>query len=225
MQVFGNLHWLKSYASNGFLVEDDDGWLLVDTGMWGLINPIPYLERLGHSAESLTHILITHADVDHIGGLEDIQQQTGATVVIGSESLAHVRAATYPRHNSWMVDAVAPRFVSTKKLTTDKVLEVSDGDELPLMGGLQVIATPGHTPDHFSFYSPIHGIVLAGDALNRFGGGLNCSQSFISADYALAKHSALKLAELAPAVFACGHGPTNLHTYEQLAALFASLRS
>lgn len=225
MQVFGNLHWLRSYASNAFLFEDAAGWVLFDTGMWGLIDPVAYLAKLGLSADLLTHIVITHADVDHIGGLVRIQEQTGATVVIGSRSLAHVRAATYPKHNRWMVDNLSSRFVKTQPLATDNVLEVSDGDELPLMGGLQAIATPGHTPDHFAFYSATHGIVFAGDALNRFGGGLNCSQRFISADYALAKQSALRLANLSPALFACGHGKTTLHDFDELMALFAALRS
>lgn len=225
MQVFGNLHWLKSYASNGFLFEDESGWLLVDTGMWGLIDPVAYLAKLGVAPSALTHILITHADVDHIGGLEAIQKQTGATVFMGAQSLAHVRAATYPKHNRWMIDSITPRFVRTKPLTTDNVIEVSDGDTLPLMGGLQVIATPGHTPDHMAFFSPVHGIVFAGDAINRFGGSLQGSQRFISADYTLAKQSALKLANLSPALFACGHGTPHLHSYEELMGLFAQLRA
>lgn len=224
MQVFGNLHWLKSYAGNGFLFEDETGWLLVDTGMWGLIDPIRYLKTLGHPPNTITHILITHADVDHVGNLKQIQQQTGATVVLGRESLAHVRAGTYPKHNRSMIDKITPYLVNTKRLTTDKVLEVSDGDELPLMGGLQVIATPGHTADHHAFFSPTHGMMFAGDAINGFGGTLRCSQSFISADYTLAKQSALKLAHLAPAIFACGHGTPYLHTYDDLMALFANLR-
>ncbi|MGB1250598.1 MAG: MBL fold metallo-hydrolase [Candidatus Promineifilaceae bacterium] len=224
MQLFGDLHWLKSYAGSGFLFEDTAGWVLVDTGMWGLVDPVKYLAKRGIAASAITHILITHADVDHISGLESIQKQTGATVVIGSESLAHVRAATFPKHNRSYIDNLAPRFVRTQPLTTDKVIEVSDGETLPLMGGLQVIATPGHTADHFSFYSPVHGILFAGDAINRFGGTLQCSQRFISADYSLAKQSALKLAALAPAMFACGHGTPYLHSFEDLDALFANLR-
>lgn len=224
MQVFGNLHWLKSVASNAFLFEDEDGWTLVDTGMGGMINPVAYLARLGHSAETLTHIIVTHADVDHIGGLERIQKQTGATVVLGEASAEHVKAGTFPKHNRWLIDHVTPRFVSTQRLTTDKVEIVRDGDLLPVMGGLQVIQTPGHTPDHVAFFSPTQGIVFTGDAINRFGGNLQCSQRFISADYDQAKLSALKLANLSPAIFACGHGTPYLHSHEDLMMLFGALR-
>ena len=34
---------------------------------------------------------------------------------------------------------------------------LADGEALPILGGLRVIATPGHTPGHLSFYAPMTG--------------------------------------------------------------------
>lgn len=40
---------------------------------------------------------------------------------------------------------------------------INDGDVLPILGGLRVIATIGHTPGHISLYAPTHEILFSGD--------------------------------------------------------------
>ena len=46
---------------------------------------------------------------------------------------------------------------------------ISDGE---LYGSLRCVATPGHTPGHFSFLDERDGTLLAGDALVTMGGEL-----------------------------------------------------
>src|SRR5207248_3436428 len=41
-----------------------------------------------------------------------------------------------------------------------------DGDVLDeVMGGLHVVATPGHAPDHIAFWQPARGILFCGDVM------------------------------------------------------------
>jgi glyoxylase-like metal-dependent hydrolase (beta-lactamase superfamily II) len=51
--------------------------------------------------------------------------------------------------------------------------ELSDGQELDLLGGLEVLHTPGHTGGHLAFRWPRGGVLFAGDAganmWNRLG--------------------------------------------------------
>lgn len=224
MNVFGNLRWLNGRAANVYLIEDDEnGWIMVDAGYRGMVDPVGYLAKLGHSADSLKHILITHADVDHIGNLAKIQEQTGAQVYAGEESAELIPQAQFPKHNKWYIDRFAT-LMKVRPTPANAIQTVSDGDLLPLLGGLHVIATPGHTPDHHAFYSPSTGILFCGDAIVGWGGKIAPSSTFISNNMAQVRLSALKLAELTPAIFACGHGKPYQHTYDELMELLLSLR-
>lgn len=94
------------------LLEDRNGLALVDTGI-GLLdvrNPVERLgqemidlagfqfheedtairriERLGFSPEDVKHVILTHCDPDHAGGLADFPN---AQVHVSQEELAHVR--------------------------------------------------------------------------------------------------------------------------------------
>jgi glyoxylase-like metal-dependent hydrolase (beta-lactamase superfamily II) len=95
---------------------------------------------------------------------------------------------------------------------------------LPLMGGLQALATPGHTLDHFSFYHPATGVLFAGDAVNTRNGRLQHTPRRITADQTAADRSARRLLALAPAVFACGHGTPLVGSDENIRALLNELQ-
>jgi glyoxylase-like metal-dependent hydrolase (beta-lactamase superfamily II) len=43
---------------------------------------------------------------------------------------------------------------------------LSDGDILPICGGIEVIHTPGHTPGHICLFLRESGILVSGDAIN-----------------------------------------------------------
>lgn len=231
MNVFGNLHWLNGRAANVFLYEDlENGWIMVDAGYKGTVDPVGYLAKLGHSADpqgdgshSLKHIIITHADVDHVGNLAEVQEKTGARVYTGEKSAELIPQAKYPIHNKWYIDRFA-RFMKVRPTPASVIETVSDGDILPLMGGLHVIYSPGHTPDHHAYFSPSTGILFSGDAIVGWGGKIAPSGASISNNYPQAQHSALKLAELTPAIFACGHGKPYQHTYDELMEMLLSLR-
>jgi glyoxylase-like metal-dependent hydrolase (beta-lactamase superfamily II) len=101
------------------LVESPDGLILVDTGIGleDVAHPqerigqaiidaagfqfheadtaVRQIERLGLRAQDVSHILLTHADPDHTGGLADFPQ---ATVHLSSEEHASVLAG-HPRYS------------------------------------------------------------------------------------------------------------------------------
>ena len=83
---------------------------------------------------------------------------------------------------------------------------LADGQVLPVLGGLQVLATPGHTPGHLSFYAPGPGILFAGDSLRVLGGRLRVSSGPNTADEAAAAASASRQLALQPRLLCAGHG-------------------
>jgi hydroxyacylglutathione hydrolase len=98
-------------------------------------------------------ILITHADIDHIGGVAELQHETGAPVY-----MAQVYSERAQRINELYPEAG----VTFEPFTPDVLLE---GDErLDLAGiGFQTLRVPGHLPGHLAFYAD--GALFSGDVL------------------------------------------------------------
>ena len=87
MEIQPNVHWIEGRASNVFLCIDPAGLALVDTGMPGMQDSIfAEIQRLGFQPTDLNRIVITHADIDHVGSLAAIQSTSGATVFAGTET-------------------------------------------------------------------------------------------------------------------------------------------
>src|SRR5205085_11401409 len=92
-----------------------------------LIDPLRDVDRYRRAAESLsvriTHVLETHLHADFISGARELAAQIGA--VIGASAGAELEFEHRP---------------------------LAEGDRLALGGAtLEVIATPGHSPEHISF--------------------------------------------------------------------------
>lgn len=226
MEIAPHVHWLETGSSNVYLVIEPPNIVLVDTGMPRQQQAIfDYLRQLGHPPTDLTHILVTHADMDHVGSLAAIQKASSAQVLAGASSARLVDQGKSPRHMPVIIQWFIDTFVRYRAVPQAQISVFKDGDMLPFLGGLQVLATPGHTLDHFSFFSPVAGVLFVGDALNTRDGRINLTPPRITADKTAARHSAIRLLELSPAVIACGHGtPSTDHTADELMHIFNSLR-
>ena len=86
---------------------------------------------------------------------------------------------------------------------------VEDGDVIDeVMGGLQVIATPGHSPGQVAFYQPERKILFTGDTMmNAFSfNGLRLPFAVATPDMDEAKRSIRKVAQLDIEIACFGHG-------------------
>ena len=225
MEIAPNVYWFDTGGSNVYLVVEPAAVVLVDTGMPRKHGAIfNFLQTLGHAPTDLTHILVTHADMDHVGSLAAIHQASGAQVWAGAASAQLISSGKSPRHMPRLVQWIIDTFMKYGAVAQGQISIFQDGDTLPFLGGLQVLATPGHTLDHFSFFSPSTGVLLVGDALNTRDGRINLTPPRITADQTAAHHSATRLLHLSPTVIACGHGtPSTRHTPNDLTNLLHSL--
>ncbi|MFQ5400552.1 MAG: MBL fold metallo-hydrolase [Anaerolineae bacterium] len=225
-EISPGVYWLDGRSSNFYLCVGDDGLTLIDAGMsrrqqivWAA------MAAIGRRPSELKRLVITHADMDHAGSAAVIQAQTGATVYTGPQTAELLAAGKSPQHMPRLIQFFMDRFVRYQPVPAAAIEVVEDGDILPGLGGLHVLATPGHTLDHHSFYSPAVGILFAGDALNTRDDRLNPTPPRITADREAATRSAIRLLQLAPAVIACGHGrPMSGHSADDLMNLFNELR-
>ena len=78
---------------------------------------------------------------------------------------------------------------------------------LPVLGGLRVVATPGHTPGHISLFAPAVGVLFCGDSMVTDANGIRGSRPAVTWDEARAKESVQKQAELGASIVCSGHGP------------------
>ena len=73
---------------------------------------------------------------------------------------------------------------------------LDEGDVLPLLSGARVVHTPGHTPGSISLLFPEEGVLIVGDAVQRYHDRLTLPSRWFSSDMEVAKASVRKLAEL-----------------------------
>lgn len=143
---------------------DDKDVILVDTGMPGQLDLIKeQMAEAGAPFEKLTRVILTHQDMDHIGGLPGILDAAEGPI----EVLAHALDKPYIEGEKRMIKSRPDMTPPTAPV--DRTVE--DGEVLPYLGGITVVFTPGHTPGHISLYLNKHRILLTGDAIVSDGEG------------------------------------------------------
>lgn len=177
-QVVPGVHSLADGFVYAYLVEADDGLVMVDTGTVKLQQQFAAaLSALGKQADQIRRILITHHHPDHTGSLAEVVRRTGATVYI------HATDAPIARGDrAWRPPVPSNVFVRTigklmrlgaertEPATVDS--ELTGGEQLEFAGGIEVVETPGHTAGHVSYLLRREGGVLfTGDAAVNVVGG------------------------------------------------------
>jgi glyoxylase-like metal-dependent hydrolase (beta-lactamase superfamily II) len=148
-----------------FLLEDGDQSVMIDTGLFGEPAFIRRLVRkLGLAPQFIKAILLTHGHLDHAGNLAWLKRWTGAKVLAHPAEQRHIDG-TYPYQgvNRWCgrLEAAGRKMFNYRPETIDEFL--TDGQILPLWGGLQVVHLPGHTVGHCGFFSERHNLLFSGD--------------------------------------------------------------
>lgn len=185
---------------------------LVDTGFRGSAARLLGALRLaGRRADEIERVLITHYHPDHIGGLPELQRLLPAKAAIHAiEAQIVTGSAGPPPPFANAALRVASRAVRGRAfphvpVRIDEWLR--DGDEIPVLGGMRVVHTPGHTPGHIALYFPQMALLIAGDALEHRGGRLGGPAPAFTEDMREARRSIRRLAGLEVDVIAFSHFP------------------
>lgn len=141
---------LGPLSTNSYIISSGDHAIAIDVGG----DPAPMLEYLKSNSLQLADICLTHLHFDHLYGVADLAQATGAPVLApaGDSPLVNTESA---QGGLWGMPEVPPFKMQT----------LPEGEVV--LGGMKciVIQTPGHTPGGVSLYFPADKAVFTGDAL------------------------------------------------------------
>jgi glyoxylase-like metal-dependent hydrolase (beta-lactamase superfamily II) len=136
---------------------------LVDTGLRYNRRSLPAeLRAAGYAPGDVDRILLTHYDLDHVGGVGRFD----CPVYLGERDVDLVRGAWSPPagHPKGAFHRVARRLVD---LDDADLRPVADGDRI---AGFTAYHTPGHNPGHTAFVRD--GVAFVGDLLWETDGEL-----------------------------------------------------
>lgn len=213
MQILEHVYQVPGVVANLYVLSGEDGLALIDAGLpRSEKKTLAYLASLGRLARDVKRILLTHSDLDHVGGLAGLQTATGARTYASRTEADAVAAGKASRPANppgfslrrALFSLLSP-FFKSKPAQVDEILV--EGQSLPILGGLLVVETPGHTPGHISFYAPAAGVLFCGDSMVADSNGLRASRPGVTWDAQLAAASVRKQEALGARIVCSGHGP------------------
>jgi len=211
MEIIPKVHVIPSPTGNHYLLLDKDGLTLIDAGIPGSAwKVLAYLRRLRFSPRDLKRILITHADFDHVGGLATLKRLSGARVYAHPIEARAIATGGFSRPlrtaNTLLkpLFRLAERFGKTAPVKVDEILVA--GQVLPVLDGLYVVDSSGHTPGHLSFFAPVSGILFTGDSILSVGDRLVGSHGAVTWDQEKANRAVRRQAALRARIVCSGHG-------------------
>jgi glyoxylase-like metal-dependent hydrolase (beta-lactamase superfamily II) len=200
---------MGSFRSNCYVVRSERGAaeaVVIDPGD----DPTMLRLDIARMGTKPGGILVTHTDVDHIGGVAALAEGTGAEVWAPAGEVEALRTGT--TRGGLRVGAHDPAHT------------VKGGDEITVAGiAFDVLDVPGHSAGHVAFHHD--GVIFGGDVL--FAGSVG-RHDFEGGDWDALLASIRSLIDGYPAdtIVYPGHGgPTTLGRELQTNPFLAELRS
>ena len=207
------IYHLNLGLANVYLLEGRGGLALIDAGGQGALRTLQQqLRGTRFRPSDISHLLVTHGHFDHVGGLAEIQAETGATVwahpldapiIRGDAPVIRPEPRLLGRFDRWV-----GQLIKGPQPPAPVHRELGSGEDLSeLRAGLEVVHLPGHSAGQVGFWLPEARLLLGGDVLTHFvPWQLTLPLAAYTADMAEAKRSVLKVAQLRLDTLALGHG-------------------
>ena len=191
---------------NCYLVDEDDGLTLVDTMLPLSLKPI--MAAAADLGKPIVRIALTHAHGDHIGSLDKL-----AAALPGVEVLISSRDARFLAKDM-SLDPDEPKSKLRGGYPGAKTRPTRTFEPGEMVGSLEVVAAPGHTPGHVAFLDRRDNTLICGDAFTTLGGVATTAKAtwpfplaaWSTWDAPTELESARALRALDPARLAPGHG-------------------
>ena len=178
-RIVDGAYLLPLGTSNAVLLDGGAELVLVDAGFPGKLPVVlDAIRQLGRAPRDLRHLVFTHGHPDHIGSAAAIVRETGATTYMHAldAPLAETGGPFRPMAAapSLLLKALYP-FVWHPQTLMEPVRidrHVTDGETLPIAGGLTAVHAPGHCAGQLVLLWQGTRLLIAGDVgMNVMGLG------------------------------------------------------
>jgi glyoxylase-like metal-dependent hydrolase (beta-lactamase superfamily II) len=217
VEITSGIRRLGPGLVNAYLVEEQGGVTIVDTGAAGYWNALPAeLAAMGRSLDDVRAVVLTHAHADHIGFAERIRSERGVPIRVHADDVPLTKRPSTPKWQG-SLGLGALRFIAFAigagmLRTPPPILEVgtfADGETIDVPGRPRIVHAPGHSPGSAAIVFETRDVVFVGDAfvtLDVLSGATGPRVSPFNGDRAMAIASLARLEPIAARIALPGHG-------------------
>ena len=193
MQVADGIHWMRMplpFATdhiNLWLLEDDDGWAVVDTGIHSKVSRKVWRNTIADvmGDKPINHVVVTHLHPDHVGCAGWLTDEYGidlwmtrdeyllCRVLVADtgrdapeEGTCFYHAAGFPAEAMHRYEEMFGMFGKFVAPLPEAYKRLKEGDRLTFAGYTwDVLVGRGHSPEHACFLDAGRNLFVSGDQL------------------------------------------------------------
>jgi hydroxyacylglutathione hydrolase len=180
VSLSGKVTCLTPAVTRCFALECNEGYLLIDVPYPGSYEALcKSLEEAGIEISEIKYLLLTHHHDDHVGCVNELMWDTGATIIVHEKAVTHLAAGRSDPDGRPINQCIGVlvgiyglfhQFVFPPVMLREGDLIIT-GDDDALLAGIgidgKIIHTPGHTHDSISVILS-DGSAIVGDAAMSF---------------------------------------------------------
>ena len=145
------------FAENTYVIADDDlNAIIVDPGMYHPEENVQFFEFINSHQLKPCRLLLTHAHLDHVFGVNWVNKTYGLTPEIhNDDQIVYDSAEVVAKQYGLNMNKLVPSNIS---LVHNQVFKFGGSE-------FRIIHTPGHSPGSVCFRNDNEGYVISGDVL------------------------------------------------------------